>query len=212
MLVKERCLGTLNDTTVLEKLDYSLSTMVHRKLCEHDKVLILQHLLLNPGVYLRELQEKVYNTTGTWVHVSTICRAIHKLGLTRQRIQRISYNRSEIKRAEFWSEMCVFPPSMLLWVDETGFDNRNLLRKFGYGIRGQPPQDHTLMLRGKHYSAVAVLSNERVEDVYITDKHVNGELFLEFIRRCMLPILMPFDGRNPNSVVIMDNVSICNTD
>ena len=97
---------------------------------------------------------------------------------------------------------------MLLWVDETGFDNGNLLRKFGDGIRGQSPQDHTLMLRGKHYLAVAVLSNERIEDVYITDNHVNGELFLEFIHRCTQPIVMLFDGTNPNSVVIMDNVSI----
>ena len=40
--------------------------------------------------------------------------------------------------------MDMLDPSMLIWIDETGSDRRNALRKYGYGIRGQPPQDHSL--------------------------------------------------------------------
>lgn len=38
----------------------------------------------------------------------------------------------------------------------------------------------------------------------------NGEKFIEFICHCscVLPIIMPFDGSNPKSVVVMDNASI----
>ena len=46
------------------------------------------------------------------------------------------------------------------------------------------------MLRGKHYSAVAVLSNERVEDVYITDKHVNGEPGIVLLTENCLPFTL----------------------
>ena len=108
--------------------------------------------------------------------------------------------------------MSVFDTSMLLWIDETGFDCRNAIRKYGYGIRGQPPQDRTLVLRGKRYSAIGVLSTEGLKDVYITDDSVDGDTFVHFLRHTLLPILMPFDGQNPNSVVIMDNASIHHID
>lgn len=57
-----------------------------------------------------------------------------------------------------------------------------------------------------------MLSSEGVEDVYVTDNSVNGDVFLEFVCKCMLPIVMPFDGINPNSVVVMDNASIYHVD
>ena len=37
---------------------------------------------------------------------------------------------------------------------------------------------------------------------------VNGDEFLNFIQRDLLPTLMPFDGQNPNSIVILDNCSV----
>ena len=47
-----------------------------------------------------------------------------------------------------------------------------------------------------------------MEDAYITEGSVNGETFLEFVRRSLIPILLPFDGDNPRSIVVMDNASI----
>ena len=37
---------------------------------------------------------------------------------------------------------------------------------------------------------------------------MNGETFLDFVERDLLPMLMPFDGINRNSVVILDNCSV----
>ena len=37
---------------------------------------------------------------------------------------------------------------------------------------------------------------------------MNGDEFLEFIERDLLPTLMPFNGQNPNSIVILDNCSV----
>ena len=33
-------------------------------------------------------------------------------------------------------------------------------------------------------------------------------MFYDFVQRSLLPHLLPFDGVNPNSVVVMDNCSI----
>jgi len=61
-------------------------------------------------------------------------------------------------------EISYYDPSMIVWVDETGCDLRNAMRKYGYGIRGMTPQDYTLKIRGKRYSAVGILTTEGVED------------------------------------------------
>ena len=108
--------------------------------------------------------------------------------------------------------MSAFDSSMILWVDETSCDRRNALCKYDCGIRGQPPQDYTLKLRGKRYSAIGILSTEGVEDVIITDESVNGDKFLDFVWQDMVPLLMPFDGQNPKSIVVMNNASVHHVD
>lgn len=41
---------------------------------------------------------------------------------------------------------------------------------------------------------------------------VNEEVFCEFLEKYLLPHLLPFNGTNPRSVVLLDNASIHHTD
>ncbi|XP_065905574.1 uncharacterized protein [Dysidea avara] len=181
------------------------------KLSESDKYLLIDLILSNPGIFLRELQAE-FQKVGCHVDVSTICRTVNKIGLSRQKITHIALQRSELLRAQFIAEMYAFDPAMILWIDETGCDRRNALRQYGYGIRGLAPQDHQLQLRGVRYSAIGILSMDGVQDVYITENTVNGDTFLDFLYTQLLPLLMSFDGINHNSVVVLDNASIHHTD
>ena len=97
--------------------------------------------MAKPGIYLQELQQELYSRTLHLVDASTICRTMHHIGMTRQAIRHIALQHSELKRAEFWYDVAIFDTSMLLWIDETSCDLRNALHKYGYGIRGLPPQD-----------------------------------------------------------------------
>lgn len=130
------------------------------------------------------------------------------MGCTRQVIQRVALQRSDEQRAKFMANVSVYDPSMLLWIDESGCDRRNCIRKRGYSLRGMTPQDHRLMVRGARYSAIPVMSLEGIHDVYLAEGSVNGEKFATFVRSCLLPILQPFDYTNPHSVAILDNASI----
>ena len=47
-----------------------------------------------------------------------------------------------------------------------------------------------------------------IEDVFVCSQSVDGELFQQFLCQCVLPIILPFDGNNPRSIVVMDNASI----
>ena len=56
--------------------------------------------------------------------------------------------------------------------------------------------------------SIAIMSTKGIEDVDIYDGCINGEIFTNFIARSLVPIVQPFDGKNPGSAVVMDNASI----
>ena len=57
-------------------------------------------------------------------------------------------------------------------------------------------------------SAIAIISISGVLDLLVKSGTTNGEVFLEFTEKYLLPQLQPFNSINSNSVVIMDNCSI----
>ena len=179
-----------------------------RLLGEVEQLRLLQIVLRNPGIYLHEVQQQLLEAYGVQIHVSTICRTLKFMGCTRQAIRHVALQRSDVLRAKFMAEVSVYDPNMLIWLDESGCDRRNSTRKYGYSIRGIRPVDHRILIRGTRYSAIPVMSVRGIHDVFLAEGSVNGEKFEFFIRNYLLPVVMPFNGINPLSVVIMDNASI----
>ena len=77
-----------------------------------------------------------------------------------------------------------------------------------YSLRGRPPISHKLLARGKHVSLIAFMSTMGVLDCKIMDGGVDGDAFYSFVEKHLLPHLMPFNGQNPHSVLVMDNCAI----
>ncbi len=96
----------------------------------------------NPAIYLREVCGKIYEVTGVRVSTSTVCKVIHRNGITRKKLTKVALQRSP--------------------------DRRDQLRKFGYAIRGQPAVCTQLFTRGKRISAVVAMSSEGVEAYELT--------------------------------------------
>ena len=88
--------------------------------------------------YLHEVQDHLYQFTGTLESASTICRK--ERGFTRKRIEAIALQRSEQKRIEHMVEMLLFNLDMFIWIDDTGSDRRKSMRSYRYSLRGIPPQ------------------------------------------------------------------------
>ena len=69
-----------------------------------------------------------------------------------------------------------------------------------------------LLVRGEHLSAVVLMSTIGVLDCKVINQSVNGDLFYDIIQRTLLPHLMPYNGSNPHSIIVMDNASIHHSD
>ena len=178
------------------------------KLSDQEELIVLQLFLDKPGIYLREVQRELFDITSTWISCATLCRAAKRFGLSRQKMRNIAIMRSDILRAQYLADMSIFDPNMLVFIDETGCQRRNAIRRYGYGLRGITPVQHQLFIHGKHISGIGVLSTRGMEDAYLVEGSVNGTIFLQFIHRCLLGIIQPFDGSNHRSVVVFDNASI----
>ena len=82
-------------------------------------------------MYLTEVCDELFEATGHEVHPSTICRTIHSLGFTGQKLRKAALQRSQEKRGEFLEIACL-DPNVFVWLDETGCDRRNNIRRYGY--------------------------------------------------------------------------------
>ena len=63
-------------------------------------------------------------------------------------------------------------------------------------------------MRGERVSAVACISIAGLLDVKTVTGNTDGDTFYDFVQTHLLPILQPYNGSNPHSVVLMDNCFI----
>ena len=75
-------------------------------------------------------------------------------------------------------------------------------------MRGENAVDHRWLHRGRRISAIAAMTTTGILAVELKTGSVNGDNFFDFVRGSLIPEMMPFDGRNPKSIAVMDNCSI----
>ena len=64
------------------------------------------------------------------VDVSTICRFLYSSGFTRQKLCYAAIQRNEFLRQKCMLDMSLYEIDMLIFLDETGADRRNTLRRY----------------------------------------------------------------------------------
>ena len=126
-----------------------------------EQLFLLRVILNNPGIYLCEMEQKILDKFGAVVNFSTICRTLKYMGCTRQVIQ---LQRSDEARAKFITEVSAYDPSMLMKVgaiDVTVYVDR-------------------LLIHGKRYSAIPILSLQAIHDVGLLEGRMerNWEIFV----------------------------------
>ena len=158
------------------------------RLTEINKFLILELSINKPGIYLCEIQQYLHAQTGTEVDISTICRFLHASGFTRQKLAITAKQRSEFLRAQYLIDMQVYVghPELLIFIDETGADNRDCIRQFGYSLCGKPARAQKLLWHGQRVSAIVAMSQTGVLDCHVTTGTVDANVFDHFVNGSLL--------------------------
>ena len=200
-----RTLRLFDSTGTVDKKAYSCGS--RKEMSITDQLHLLELVIENPGMYLTEMKKELH-ARGTNVDESTICRFLKESNFSRKKMRLVAIQQSEELRARYLAEVVLYSPNMLVFVDETGSNRKDAMRKFGYSLRGQRCIAKKLLVRGQRVSAITALSSERVLDVKFVNGSVNGETFSQFIELNLLPHLLPFNSSNPNSIVVLDNASV----
>ena len=201
-----RTVTKFRETGVVQKKQY-LSPRAY-KLTPPLELTVIHLVLKCPGIYLHEIATELLDTTGAMISLSTLCRFLQKIGFTHQRLKLAALQRDDFLRSQFALEVSTYDQDMFIFLDETGSDERNSVRRYGYSLRGRPMVCQKLLVRGKRISAIAFVSTHGVLDYKTVTGSADGDLFYNYVQTSLLPHPMPFDGRNPHSVVVMDNCSI----
>ena len=93
----------------------------------YEEFLRINTVLSNSALHLHELQREIESHSGRTVDVSTVLRTLRRFGFSRQKLQQVVLQRSEVERLEYMASIQLFDPRVLIFLDETGSDKRNAL-------------------------------------------------------------------------------------
>lgn len=218
-LTYEKIAANLNISTATAQRIYSLfertgdvKPALHpskaRKLSDSNELYVIGVVFENPALYLGEICQHVKDVLTVDVSPPTVCRLLKNFGITRKKIRQVAKQRCDALRGSFRAQSFLFKRDMFVWVDETGADHRDHIRKFGYALSGLTPTYHRSLARGERVNAIAALTANGILATEIKTGTVNGERFFDFIRGTLLPLMKPFNGTNSHSVMILDNCSV----
>ena len=183
-----------------------------RKITEPVKLFVLYLILQKPGIFLREIIAEVRMTLGVDISESAICKVLKNTGFTRQKLVLFALQRDDALRKQFTADVSLYSKESLIFIDETGTDSKDTVRSYGYSLRGKPLKAQKLLVRGEHVTAIAAMSMEGIIALKLVRGGVDGDAFYDFVCRSLLTHLMPYNGINKHSVVILDNCSIHHVD
>lgn len=114
--------------------------VAHYKLSDFEMFAILEIVLENPSIYLKEICKHISDNFGTVIAESTVCRFLQHNNFSHKKLSNIARQRNLGLRSYFMEECKSYTPEMMVFVDETGCDRRSSMRKFGYALKGRSNQ------------------------------------------------------------------------
>jgi transposase len=90
-------------------------------------------------------------------------------------------------------------PKRLVFVDETG-SATNMIRRYGRSPKGKRLLGRAPFGHWKTTTFIAGLRHDGIVAPFVIDRPMNGEIFLRWVKTCLVPTLSPGD------IVVMDNL------
>lgn len=102
-------------------------------------------------------------------------------------------------RASWQRDQAALDPSKLVFIDETG-TSTSMARLYGRAKRGLRAVGRVPWGHWKIVTFTAAMRLDGIAAPFVIDKPMNGTIFAEYLRQCLIPVLRPGD------IVVMDNL------
>lgn len=168
---------------------------------------LLKILQQDETAFLDEIQLGLYVATGRLASPASICRAIYQLGFTRKMIHKRAMEACPRRQQAFRIRMSqLYCWYHFLWMDEAAADSRTTDRGYAYAPKGLRSTTTTILVRGRRYTVIGLMSAAGMLDWMILEGSCNAEVMLAFANIVLAQHMNPFPAHH--SILIMDNCLI----
>eukprot|EP00733_Pompholyxophrys_punicea_P001587 Pompholyxophrys_punicea_v1_NODE_847_length_1220_cov_1.726180.p1 type:complete len:281 gc:universal NODE_847_length_1220_cov_1.726180:176-1018(+) len=146
----------------------AVETKRYRKLREEHRQWVLDLVNKDPLVFLHEIKQKFKCHFRFDVSSASIFRILDENGYSKQVVERRALEIREADIARFVDEINSLKilPSQLLFLDEMSLDNRSMLRRKGWFLKGSPKPIRSHFLRGERMPVLSFLGVGGLVDTF----------------------------------------------
>lgn len=161
-----------------------------------------------PILYQREAAQLFFDHFHTNISVSSISAILHSEGLTWKCLERRAIQLQSNDIIRYYQELASIDWLLhqVVFLDEVSFDNQDMLRRKGYGTKGQSLLYRGEFCRKARISLLCFLGIDGIVDCYSTEGTFDRFKFFQFCQKFALDHCKKYPGRN--SVWILDGAKI----
>ncbi|KAF2177471.1 hypothetical protein K469DRAFT_807677, partial [Zopfia rhizophila CBS 207.26] len=167
---------------------------------------LLNYLEYTPTAQLDEMQNFLLDKHEISCSISTIYRVLQRRNWSRKKTQRRAAERDNELRVAWQARLVTWEVYMLVFVDESGANERTGYRRYGWAPVGVSAVNILPIKRSERWSILPALTIKGWIDCLIIQGSITAEIFEAWLEFKVLSQCTPWPG--PRLVLIMDNTSI----
>ncbi|EFP92556.1 uncharacterized protein PGTG_18554 [Puccinia graminis f. sp. tritici CRL 75-36-700-3] len=176
-------------------------------LSDSDSKFMIQLVKDEPGLFLDEIRERLYDKNGTLLCVETIHQnLVVKLSITLKKPGTINIRKCLIKKFDYIEKMCFIPAEFLVFSDECAICDRDLLRTFARAPKGTPSARFIVNQNTNRISVLPAIGIGGILAMAMTDSTFVGKKWEDFLEWDLLPRMNRYPNRH--SILVCDNAQI----
>ncbi|XP_055601345.1 uncharacterized protein LOC129750136 [Uranotaenia lowii] len=183
---------------------------IFKKFGGHMRQWIFDLYRKEPVLFLEEPKIKFQKHFRINISVSSICSILHESGMSWKTIERRAIQIRDDEIVRFVKELLAIPWDLfnLVFLDEVSINNKDILRRKGYGIVGQKVVYRGEFCRKPRVSFLCFLNMNGLVDSFFTDGTFNRKKFFNCCRNFALKNSQVQRYPGFNSIWIMDGARI----
>ncbi|XP_053683690.1 uncharacterized protein LOC128733873 [Sabethes cyaneus] len=183
---------------------------VYRRFGTTQRQWLLNLYYKEPVVFIDEARDRFQEHFKTCISAASIVRILKTAGLTWKKIERraIQIRKADILRYTDELEAFKWELHQLVFIDEVSFDSRDMLRNYGYGVKGKKVIFRGEFNRRPRESYLCFLGQGGLLESYRTEGTFTRQKFFDCVRKFAIQSSKVEFYPGKNSVWIMDGARI----
>ncbi|KAI7958871.1 hypothetical protein MJO28_002662 [Puccinia striiformis f. sp. tritici] len=163
-----------------------------QKLSSEDSSFMISLLKEEPGLFLDEIREKLYDATGVLLSISAVHdNLVNQLRITLKKAETLNIKKCLVKKFRYIDQMRYYPAEFLVFTDESAVCDRDLLRTFARSQIGSPSAHFIINQNPARLSILPAIGMSAILAMTVRDDTFNAKKFEHFLKWDLVCLITP---------------------